>query len=86
METKIENSAHSFTEGATFSEENPFTGKENEIFQTVFKPFEIQEALSELIALHNREMHDDTITLKEWQNALKKGKNALKKFNEKFEI
>lgn len=39
-----------------------------------------EKALSNLIALHHREKKgDQSITMKEWNTAIKAGENALKK-------
>lgn len=37
----------------------------------------ITTALQKLLQLHEREMTDDTITIKEWQEAVKNGQSAL---------
>lgn len=37
----------------------------------------VVNALSELIALHKREMHDESITMQEWKTAVKNGEKAL---------
>lgn len=70
MSTTFTNAGHSYTEAGYYQEE------EKKVSPT--------EALSELLALHKREMHDGTITLKEWQTAIKKAEQSLK--SEKAEV
>ena len=81
MSTTFENAGHSFTDAGYFKPEDQSLimmisdRKKNTDKKRT-------EALSELIALHKREMTDETITMKEWQAAVKKGEEALQYENQ----
>ena len=70
MNTTFQNSGHSFTESGFFdlAEHEPLSPKQDNC----------AAALEKLLQLHEREMVDDTITIKEWQEAIKNGQLALK--------
>lgn len=69
MNTTFQNTGHSFTESGFFDEkENQPEPSEQNTTKT---------ALQKLLQLHEREMTDDTITVKEWQDAVKNGQSAL---------
>lgn len=73
---KFTNAGHSYTEAGLFDEQ-PNSGNKTETAEPTHD-LSVLIALQELLKLHHREKDgDETITMKEWNNAIKDGEAVL---------
>jgi len=78
----MENSAHSFTEGAEYNPENETLREPIKFSPAEFYDhyLEVSLALSKLLELHQREKNgDETITMKEWNAAIAAAEKVFEK-------
>ena len=75
----MENSAHSYTEGAEYRPEDHTAEAEKfKVAQLPADHITVTMALSKFVELHEREAAgDETITMKEWKAAITDGRKAL---------